>query len=361
MAITRTNFYRKTSAPNTSIGPIGHAATASSGRIRGIFTDFILDDQKAIKAFSGIVREGIGIIDQENMAHIVIRDGMVNIQNEDNITRLNLRAVARREVLGTMRRILPKGASVEATLPLNVPKNSENGDLCIVYIGYNHDGRALTHKQRAALLQNISDSTEFRGNMAYYKNQLRFIADLGYSNRVFREGSVSNSPEILHSATRFLMETYGYSENSANHVLTNHDNVIAMIVHNDSVVGLSVVESAKIIVHGYEFKIAELTDSVVARNHRTIKDTNGNEIHIGGSLHLSLTSHVLTEVMRDGEYATVFSESNLNKRNSVLRSCALQGREFKGILPNQAKIDGKLASLGVFSINNISISEALRE
>ena len=333
-------FYRTVSEKTTSIGPIGYAAQASSGRIRGFATN-ILHDSASISTFAKLIRDGIDIVD-----------------NSKEITRMNLRVVATVNALPGLQRSIPLGASVEAILPLS-RAHTENPEEYIVYIGYNNRVRAVNPSEMSCLMDNVNSAFVYNGNTSYFKTRLDIVSNMGYTVNVFKNGEIGIVPKMLDSASRLLMLTYGYDSESASETLVSRENVVAVMIQSGSVVGLCVIESARVPLDGRELKIAELTDSVISPEHRTLKVGNDN-VKIGSDLYLALTSYALHDAFSAGEYDVVFSESNLNKKDSILRCCALQGREFHGILPNQAEIYGKLTSLGVFSITPKKISEILR-
>ncbi len=324
------------SPDSSSFGPIGFIAPVSAGRLKGFIGGGVDNNGRIVPVES---------IDHAEFIGDVISEGIRRLGSTGN-TRLTLRTIVRNDALRCLTdHVEAAGANMEAVLQVNA-------DYSIVYIGHNVQSRELTAETR--------DSHQGRINSAIldYGSNAEALAGLArdinvssneYYTRII-DGS-ERSFSILESGSIYrLLSTFGHTAESAETIISDPHNIIGLVYQNmgvmQSVVGISITETRGITLSdGTVLHISELTDGTVSRH--------------GRSLYPLLLSDVFGHIANNRpDISLVYAESNVMSE-PLMRTAAIQGRNFSGMLPNNADIVNK--NTGHLEHKSFAVTSLTRE
>lgn len=326
---------------NSSFGPLGYISRVSAGRLKG-FIGYI--------GSGSAHREGqIAPIDNANQVKFigeVVSEG-INRLSKSGSSRLSVRALVRNGMLERLQtEISSRGASIEASLPAN-------DTYTIVYIGYNTPQRELSSELRdqhnKAIEKAISSYGHSQSAIASLAREI--INQNNYSTRIVggseRQFSSSERERIYQ-----LLSTFGYNNEGAENLITNDRNIIGLVYKNigdmQTVVGISVTERRSLtLTNGANIHIAEVTDGTVSQ------ESNGK------SLYSRLLSEVFVYIAENfKDLSIIYAESNVSSA-PLLKTAAIQGRTFSGILPNHANIMNR--NTGQLELKSLAVTYMTRE
>lgn len=305
---------------NSSIGPKGYIGPVSSDRLKG-FLRFSVDGNKRLDQLQGILRHGIALLQEGRFS---------------DRSRLSVRFVAPTKCEEDIEKgVREVGALIEAKLPLDLQASGNS----IYYVAFNKEARRQSAEERSAYITQIKQSYAQKISAEELCLRIDGTAEKRYSIHIFNGDDVP-----LHHMTgivRLLGSKYGYSSEEALSIVGKHTNKIAVAAYNTvrgavEVAGISMIERSEIRVNGRRIRLAEITETAVAKGH------------VGNNLHLAMTTFLMAHMPSPDNYL-LFSESTL-AHSTVIHSCAAQGRIYSGILENHVEIEGKLTSLAVMHV-----------
>ena len=327
-------------AATDSIGAVGYVGPGGSERLKG-FIDIRVDSEDGVQNAMRIVQHGKRMIENEEC----VSSGF------GKATRLSIRLVMDNGYEQILRaRLSEIGANLEAVLPMR----GDNDRDSIAYIGFNSGARSPGMQESRSCSSNLKNALELRGNYAEMTRRLAEVRDAGHELRVLNGSEVRNLEKDTgirtDSLTDLMVGTFGYDRDGAMRVMTDNGTVLAVAKAHGGheAIAMGIIESTMVRFDGKSIRLAELTDCVVRDDYR-----NG----IGRDLFLSVATGLLDHHVRTGKaaYDVLFLEANLTKPG-VLESFALQGWNYRGTLPNHARIEDGIKSLAVMDIGNEALS-----
>ena len=326
---------------SSSFGPIGHIAPVSANRLKGLigYVEDVRQDGRIAPIENGKHAEFIGE---------VVREGIARLRASPDRTRLSIRTIVQNNALNDLdAAVRSAGAQIESKIPVNE-------DYVMAYIGYNAPERALSSEREAEFNDTINGAILQHGyekaSLATLARDIRSNSD-NYSIRII-DGNrrVVSSAELASIYT--LLGTFGYNSEQARAALFNENNMVGLVYENSGtsrrVVGISITERRGITLSdGTSLHIAEVTDGTVS------KAANGRSLY--SRLLLELFRHI---ILNRPDLSLIFGESNISS-DSLLKSAALQGRSFEGLLPNHALIKNR--NTGQLELKSFVVTYLTRE
>lgn len=274
----------------SSIGACWPPAPASYERIRGFYTEGVVDSHAAVQDFTEAF--------EETAASTL----------GDEYTRLSIRGLS---TLAHVADIAQQGIEIEAAIPLQTDGEEP---VLMFYAARNEADRAVTHEQTAL-----------------HADLLRQVTSQGRQPR--RQGNFDVTPSLVtvqttedqrRSITPQMAELYarfGYTAEDTEAILTNPENTIAILQLGSRVVSTAMAEKGSIDVTGFgPLHLMEITEAITDPAYR------GNGLYQRVSK--LLTQHVL-EQHQSGELAlhALYGESNM-AMPGVLIAAHQNGRRF---------------------------------
>ena len=345
-------IYDKNKAVSTSIGSLGHISPAGSeevpnspprvDRAKGLIPIY----GNSTEAVMDILRVGAYGIDGINGYPVA-----ENAEFLKTCTRLAPSAI----VSNNMISFLESNASpFNIDLEAIVPVNPSSGEDKLVFFGFNKPERRLTEEQEAnywRLLRGMEREISNAPDLLYISSRLRMVRQHGYEMHVC-EGSdvqalIRDQKIDIRLLANLLGVTFGYKTEEAIDVLQRPTNIVTLAIKDGMPAGLCVIEREKVTIGGKTYKLAEVTDVVVADgiNHGRQYGT-----HRGRSLYFAMTTHALARMIEFpghtiwGEYTFTFPTAQ--------RSSLRQGQELVGIRPSHTRIYGGMTTFAVMHVRN---------
>jgi len=291
----------------SSIGACWPPAISTSERIRGFFTDRVIETPDDVEQFAEAYHEADARLE------------------DSGATRLSLRAVASTSMLEGLERA---GIRVEAAMPFCLPTPGRTrGDDVVVYAGRNLAERQGAVDPDTARVLSASDHQQLWRSTLH--DRRRAIGRrLDSRLRVCETSGADTDNDVADVLDQFidLYRPFGYGPSEVLRLLTNPSNRIVFIQAEDgTILSSAMAEIASVVVGGVgEVVMAEVTEA------STHPEFRGQGLYrLASGILLCRLADVSREQILAGEppINVIYGECNLNMPG-VLHAATQNGRRF---------------------------------
>lgn len=274
----------------SSIGACWPPAPASYERIRGFYTDGVVDSQTAVRDFTEAFEDtAASMLDDEH-------------------TRLSIRGLS---TLAHVADIAEQGVEIEAAIPL---QTDHDEPILMFYAARNETDRTVTQEQTARHADLLHQVTN-RDRVPRRQEEFDVTPSLITAQHTGEDRST------ITGQMAELYARFGYTLEDTEAILSNPANTIAILQLGAQVVSTAMAEKGSIEVNGFgPLHLMEITEAITDPAYR------GNGLYQRVSR--LLTQHVL-ELRQSGQLAlhALYGESNM-AMPGVLIAAHQNGRRF---------------------------------
>ncbi|MDB5166422.1 MAG: hypothetical protein JWM37_494 [Candidatus Saccharibacteria bacterium] len=311
------NIVTNETSQTSSIGAAWPPEPAPCERLRGIYTDGILDSQSDFEEFAEVYHT---LAEEMNAGRAY--------------TRLSVRCLAQTAGLRVLTEL---GVQTEAAIPL-----ADEPDIVLSYVGANLPRRIMAPdrlRRHGALLNDVVGS-----RMQNPAGHTELLARAGYEIKIL--GGTSDRAEVATLLPKFLnmYRIFGYDEQDVKTLLESDANTVVYLEHEDRIVSTAMAEQATVPIIGFgDLRLTEITEASTLPAYRQ----RGLYKAVSGVL----TQRLVERQASDPVHA-VYGESNL-AMPGVLIAAHENGRRFShfdrqrfgithpafGILPQNFRVE----------------------
>ena len=203
----------------SSIGSLWPPQIASFNRIKGIYTQKIIDNKP----------------DLESVINELFQQVNNNFSNK--ITRISLRAVVSNEIL---RSLQEDRYLIEALIPLKGTQNNLENTI-LVYFGLNHSTRQSLKEELGLYKKNMQQALLLKKRSP--REILERVEKEGYSISIINKNYINET--IIDQITELYIR-FNWNRNNVREILLNPNNLMAIAYKKNQIVSAGIAELAKI-------------------------------------------------------------------------------------------------------------------
>jgi hypothetical protein len=282
-----------TCSATSSIGAAWPPVQAAHERVRGMYNLGVLQTP-------GEVRDFVAEVEAVHLP----------ATHEAGASRLSVRAV-----MGVGQLALLEQSAAGVTVEGALPFRRDGSELAVVYLGWNHQDRAITPDElaghRALLARAAARPRKAAGQ------DVRDLRDKGFEFAVVDADTSDADRLALAGQFLALYAAFGYDAQDVRDLLENRSNTVAYIRHGGAIVSTAMAEAASIAIAGMEpLEMVEITEAFTLPDYR------------GHGLYRNVSRYLLDIIRRsDRRIDVLYGESNLASPG-VIFAAHENGRSF---------------------------------